>query len=175
MRTGREGQLPLLDDLSGAHGIMADLAVAHVGIAGQAHGRAVRLDGAPAAGRALLQALNGGALRIVDGIELVLPILAPPVQHHEQKRLPPGHHRVRVQLILRRRLRCHHLHFFQKTTKKRRKKKRKNPNLPTFSAPLQTWPSHTPSISPTHTTPASPNPANSAHAQPNSSPKMHQN
>lgn len=43
------GPSPLRDDLASAHGVVPDLRVAHVTVAGQAHGLAMRLDCPPSA------------------------------------------------------------------------------------------------------------------------------
>jgi hypothetical protein len=55
--------------LPGAH-----LAVAHVGVAGQTNGGAVRLDSAPPLGHCL-QPIGGGGVGCMDGIPLIRNVI----------------------------------------------------------------------------------------------------
>ena len=97
--TGAEeewGGRPLNDDFAASEGIVAGLAVAGVRVLGQPYPLAVGLQGAPAPGEDVAQRLDGEAVGLVDGVELVFAALTPPGQHDQQERHSPRAHGVRV-------------------------------------------------------------------------------
>jgi hypothetical protein len=70
---------PLLNDFPCSHGIVTDFAISHITIARKSNGCAMSLDCAPSPRSSGSQGLDGGTIRLVDGIVFILLVLTPSV------------------------------------------------------------------------------------------------